>query len=66
MNDVIVLKNSLLSKISLIFKLRDKKYDAVIVHDGKNRSRFVSFKVPKKVLCFTNLIDTQIEIIKKA
>ena len=66
-NDVIVLKNSLLSKISLIFKLRDKKYDAVIVHDGKNRSRFVSFflKYQKKVLCFTNLIDTQIEIIQK-
>ena len=66
-NDVIVLKNSLLSKISLIFKLREKKYDAVIVHDGKNRSRFVSFflKYQKKVLCFTNLIDTQIEIIQK-
>ena len=66
-NDVIVLKNSLLSKISLIFKLREKKYDAVIVHDGKNRSRFVSFflKYQKKVLCFTNLIDSQIEIIQK-
>ena len=67
-DDVVVLNNSLPSKISLIFKLRKKKFDAVIVHDGKNRSRFVSYllKYKKRVLCFTNLIDTQLDIIKKA
>ena len=67
-DDVIVLNNSLSSKISLIFKLRKKKFDAVIVHDGKKRSRFVSYplRYKKRVLCFTNLIDTQLEIIKKA
>ena len=40
---VILLKNNLLSKIKLIFNLRKYKYDTIIVHDGKNRSRFVSF-----------------------
>ncbi len=67
-HDVILLDNSLVPKIRLIFKLRDKKYDAVIVHDGKNRSRIVSYflKYKKRILCFTNLIDTQLEIIQKA
>ena len=67
-HEVIILKNNLLSKISLTFKLRNKRYDAIIVHDGKNRSRIVSLfqKYKKRVLCFTNLIDTQIEIIQKA
>ena len=67
-NDVIILKNNFLSKVSLIFKLRSKIFDAVIVHDGKNRSRFISYflNYNKRVLCFTNLIDTQLEIIKKA
>ena len=41
-HEVIILNNNLLSKISLTFKLRDKKYDAIIVHDGKNRSRIIS------------------------
>ena len=65
---VIVLNNSLLSKVNLIFELRKNEYDTVIVHDGKNRSRFVSFflKYKKRILCFTNLIDTQLDIIQKA
>ena len=65
---VVILKNNLLSKIKLIFYLRNIYYDGVIVHDGKNRSRFVSFflKFKKRIVCFTNLIDTQLEIIKKA
>ena len=64
---MIILNNNLLSKIGLTFKLRNKRYDAIIVHDGKNRSRFVSLfqNYKKRILCFTNLIDTQIEIIQK-
>ena len=67
-HDVLLLNNSLIPKISLIFKLRKKKYDACIVHDGKNRSRFISYflNYKKRILCFTNLIDTQLEIIHKA
>jgi len=65
---IILLKNNLLSKIKLIFYLRVNTYDYIIVHDGKNRSKFISFflKFRKRVICVTNLIDTQIEIIKKA
>ena len=67
-HDVLLLNNSFIPKISLIFKLRNKKYDAIIVHDGKNRSRFVSYflNYKKRILCFTNLVDTQLEIIRKA
>ena len=42
-NNVIILKNNFLSKLKLIFNLRKKKYESIIVHDGKNRSRFVSY-----------------------
>ena len=64
---IILLKNNLLSKIKLIFFLRENSYDSIIVHDGKNRSKFISFflKFKKRVVCVTNLVDTQIEIIKK-
>lgn len=67
-HEVFILNNSLIPKISLILKLREKNYDTVIVHDGKNRSRFISYflRYKKRILCFTNLIDTQLEIIQKA
>lgn len=66
-NNVIILKNDFVSKIKLILRLRKIKYEAIIVHDGKKRSRFVSFflKFKKRIICFNNLIDSQIEIIKK-
>ena len=65
---VSLLKNNLFSKIKLIFFLRKEKYDAIVVHDGKNRSKFISFflRCKKKTICVTNLINTQIDIIKKA
>ena len=65
---IITLKNNFFSKIKLIFFLRKKKYDTVIVHDGKNRSKFISLflKYEKKTICVTDLINTQIDIIKKA
>ena len=64
---IIPLKNNLFSKIRLIFHLRKNEYETIIVHDGKKRSRFVSFflKFKKKATCITNLIDTQIEIIQR-
>ena len=39
---VIILRNNLLSKIMLILNLREKKYDTIIVHDGK-KSKFHHF-----------------------
>ena len=64
---VILLKNNFFSKIKLIFFLRKEKYDAIIIHDGKNRSKFISFflRKKKKAICVTNLINTQLDIIKK-
>ena len=58
-----IIPNNLFSKIKLIFNL--KKYvDAIVVHDGKNRSKFISFFLNlKRAICITNLM-TQIEIIK--
>ncbi len=63
---IIILKKNLFSKINLVFKLRKKKYDVIILHDGKNRSKFISFflKTKKKVSCAADLKNTQIEIIK--
>ena len=65
---IIPLKNNLLAKIKLIFYLRKNKYETIIVHDGKNRSKFVSFflRFNNKVICITDLIDNQIDIIEKA
>ena len=50
-DEIITLKNNFFSKIKLIFFLRKKKYDSVIVHDGKNRSKFISLflKYEKKL-----------------
>ena len=67
LDDVVILKNNFFSKLDLIFKLKIKKFDTIIVHDGKNRSKFISFflKSKKKIICVTDLINTQIDIIKK-
>lgn len=63
----ILLKNNIFSKINLMVKIRKNLYDAIIVHDGKGRSKFVSFflRSKKRVICTTDLINTQIDIIKK-
>ena len=65
---VILLNNNLFSKIKLIINLKKNNYETIIVHDGKNRSRFVSFflKSKFKVVCVTDLIHSQIDIIKNA
>ena len=44
----ILLKNNIFSKINLIIKIRKNLYDAIIVHDGKGRSKFVSFFLRSK------------------
>ena len=41
-DEVIILKNSLLEKIKLTHKLRSNYYDKIIVHDAKNRSYIIS------------------------
>ena len=42
-DNINLLKNNILSKIKLILHLRKIKYDYIIVHDGKKRSKFISF-----------------------
>ncbi len=63
---VINLNNNIVSKIILIFKLRSINYDWIIVHDGKSRSKFISYflKYKKRVVCINNLIDSQYDIIR--
>ena len=63
---VILLKNNFLSKIKLIFKLRSNLYDSLIIHDGKNRSKIVSFflRYRSKIVCSADLKETQIQVIK--
>ena len=65
-NKVILLNNNFFSKVKLILKLRGIRYDAIIVHDGKKRSKFISYflKFKKRIVCINNLIDTQLDIIK--
>ncbi len=64
---ILILKNNFISKLKLIFTLKNDRYDAIIIHDGKNRSKFISYFLNAniKITCVTNLIDTQIDIIKK-
>jgi len=66
-NNVIVLKNNFISKMKIVFNLRKKKYESIIVHDGKNRSRFVSYflNFKQRIVCINDLIDTQLDIIQK-
>ena len=65
-DNVIILNNNFFSKLKTIFYLRKKKYDTIIIHDGKNRSKFISFflKYKRRLICITDLIKTQSEIIK--
>ena len=65
-DEIILLKNDIYSKTKLIFSLRKQFYDTVIVHDGKNRSKLISFflKYKEKIVCSPSLKYTQIEKIK--
>ena len=45
-DSVIQLNNNFLSKIITVFKLFKYKYQNIIIHDNKNRSKFISFFLP--------------------
>ena len=65
-DSVIQLNNNLLSKIITVFKLFKYKYQNIIIHDNKNRSKFISFflKSNKKIKIKNKTEITHIEIIK--
>ena len=66
-DDVIKLENNFLNKINIIFKLRKKQFDNVVIHDNKKRSKLISFFLKKKNCISINNPDnfSHIEIIKK-
>lgn len=66
-DEVIKLENNFLSKINVILKLRKKKFNNIIIHDNKKRSKFISYFLNK--INFINIDNpnnySHIEIIKK-
>ena len=70
-NDVIILKNSLIDKIKLVKKLRSNYYDNIIVHDSKKRSSIISLFLKYRLIIKPNndlnisYIDSIKEIISK-
>ena len=63
--DVIKLENNLSSKLNLLFKLRKIKFNSIIVHDNKNRSKILTFFLKSDKKIFIEEQKTHIEIIKK-
>ena len=52
---VLVLKKGLINKLKTIFMLRNYFFDFAVLHDGKNRSKFINFFLNnKKCLYFNN------------
>ena len=70
-DEVIILKKSLLEKIKLTHKLRFNYYDKIIVHDAKNRSSIISlflkygFKLKPNNDLNISYIDSIKEMISK-
>ena len=70
-DEVIILKNSLLEKIKLTHKLRSNYYDKIIIHDAKNRSSIMSlflkygFKLKPNNDLNISYIDSIKEMISK-
>tara|TARA_B100000427_G_scaffold328723_1_gene342548 strand:+ start:4428 stop:5321 length:894 start_codon:yes stop_codon:yes gene_type:complete len=62
---VFKLKNGLLNKLNLFYKLNKNKYNVIINHDGKNRSALMSTLLRSKLKISNekNLYKTQIDII---
>tara|TARA_A100001015_G_scaffold311450_1_gene414738 strand:- start:1670 stop:2557 length:888 start_codon:yes stop_codon:yes gene_type:complete len=66
-NEVVELKKGLINKIRIIYKLQKDNYNSIIIHDGKNRSKFISFFLKSKNKIFVNsrILFSQINKIKK-
>lgn len=65
-DDVIILKKNLINKFNLISLLRKNKFDYIISHDGKNRSKFISFFLKSKNKYYSKIknFSSYIEEIK--
>ena len=64
-DDVVLLKKNLISKIKLIFELRKVFFDHIILHDNKERSMYISsFLKYTKRIKINNHLSSHIEIIK--
>ncbi len=48
-NEVILFKKSILSRIKIIIKLLKNSYKSVIVHDSKKRSKFISYFLKENI-----------------
>lgn len=66
-DNVILLKNNFIDKIKFIFKIRKKRYNHIIVHDNKNRSKILSkFCIGNKVILINSInSNSHLTIIKK-
>ena len=53
-NEVILLENTFINKIKLIYKLRLKYYDYIIIHDSKKRSSLISLFLRYNIKINTN------------
>ena len=42
-DEVILLQSGFLNKLKLLFVLKKKSFDTLIVHDGKKRSKLITF-----------------------
>ena len=65
-DEVIELKNNTISKIKISIQLYKDNYKAVIIHDGKNRSKFISLflKTKQKIIVNSKRLIAQIDKIK--
>jgi len=66
-DNVILLKNNIIDKIKFIFEIRKKRYNHIIVHDNKNRSKILSkFCITNKVILINDIYsNSHLTIIKK-
>ena len=65
-NQVIQLNNNIFSKIYVFFNLFKFNYKSIIVHDNKNRSKFITFflRSKNKIKISNTKTESQIKLIK--
>ena len=65
-DSVIELQNNITNKIKLIYNLKKKNFNSIIVHDDKKRSRFISvfLNYDKKIIIENKDDYSHIELIK--